>query len=119
MTKTFKAFAGKNWVALTSREAFKEADKAGKPIRIEFDNGSFRVIKNADKLPEGKPVGFSKAAADREAAKQPKKTLVEKVNETIKEVEDAAKQDKLIERVSDDLVVIKDVTTPKMLWPSH
>ncbi len=40
MTKTFKAFAGKNWVALTSREAFKEADKAGKPIRIEFDNGS-------------------------------------------------------------------------------
>jgi hypothetical protein len=70
MTKTFKAFAGKNWVALTSREAFKEADKAGKPIRIEFDNGSFRVIKNADKLPEGKPVGFSKAAADREAAKQ-------------------------------------------------
>ena len=97
MTKTFKAFAGKNWVALTSREAFKEADKAGKPIRIEFDNGSFRVIKNADKLPEGKPVGFSKAAADREAAKQ----------------------DKLIERVSDDLVVIKDVSTPKMLWPSH
>jgi hypothetical protein len=97
MTKTFKAFAGKNWVALTSREAFKEAEKAGKPIRVEFDNGSFRVIKNADKLPEGKPVGFSKAAADREAAKQ----------------------DKLIERVSDDLVVIKDVSTPKMLWPSH
>jgi len=97
MTKTFKAFAGKNWVTLTSREAFKEAEKAGKPIRIEFDNGSFRVIKNADKLPEGKPVGFSKAAADREAAKQ----------------------DKLIERVSDDLVVIKDVSTPKMLWPSH
>ena len=72
MSKTFKAFAGKNWVSLTSREAFKEADKAGKPIRVEFDNGSFRVIKNADKLPEGKPVGFSKAAADREAAKQKK-----------------------------------------------
>jgi len=78
MSKTFKAFAGTNWVALTSREAFKEADKAGKPIRIEFDNGSFRVIKNADKLPEGKPVGFSKAAADREAAKQ-KEAVVEVV----------------------------------------
>jgi hypothetical protein len=77
MTKTFKAFAGKNWVALTSREAFKEADKAGKPIRIEFDNGSFRVIKNADKLPEGKPVGFSKAAADREAAKQKEVVVAE------------------------------------------
>ncbi len=72
MSKTFKAFAGKNWVALTSREAFKEAEKAGKPIRVEFANGSFRVIKNADKLPEGKPVGFSKSAADREAAKQKK-----------------------------------------------
>jgi|TARA_R110002124_G_scaffold276558_2_gene447384 hypothetical protein len=82
MTKTFKAFAGKNWVALTSREAFKEADKAGKPIRIEFDNGSFRVIKNADKLPEGKPVGFSKAAADREAAKQKKVVKPEVVEAT-------------------------------------
>jgi len=119
MSKTFKAFAGKNWVTLTSGDAFREADKAGKPIRVEFDNGSFKVIKNLDKLPEGQPLAFTKAAADREAAKQPKKTLVEKVNETIKEVEDAAKQDKLIERVSDDLVVIKDVTTPKMLWPSH
>jgi hypothetical protein len=94
MTKTFKAFAGKNWVTLTSREAFKEAEKAGKPIRIEFDNGSFRVIKNADKLPEGKPVGFSKAAADREAAKQKKVVKPE--------------------------VVEAAATTTKLLqWPSH
>jgi hypothetical protein len=84
MTKTFKAFAGKNWVALTSREAFKEADKAGKPIRVEFANGSFRVIKNADKLPEGKPVGFSKAAADREAAKKKKEVKPEVVATTTK-----------------------------------
>ena len=97
MTKTFKAFAGKNWVALTSREAFKEADKAGKPIRIEFDNGSFRVIKNADKLPEGKPVGFSKAAADREAAKQ-KEVVKPEVVEATPAVATAASQ---------------------MLWPSH
>jgi hypothetical protein len=94
MTKTFKAFAGKNWVTLTSREAFKEAEKAGKPIRVEFDNGSFRVIKNADKLPEGKPVGFSKAAADREAAKQKKVVKPE--------------------------VVEAAATTTKLLqWPSH
>jgi len=97
MTKTFKAFAGKNWVALTSREAFKEADKAGKPIRIEFDNGSFRVIKNADKLPEGKPVGFSKAAADREAAKQ-KEVVEPEVVEAAPAAATAASQ---------------------MLWPSH
>tara|TARA_B110000285_G_scaffold162011_1_gene180946 strand:+ start:75 stop:368 length:294 start_codon:yes stop_codon:yes gene_type:complete len=97
MTKTFKAFAGKNWVALTSREAFKEADKAGKPIRIEFDNGSFRVIKNADKLPEGKPVGFSKAAADREAAKQ--KEVVEP------EVVEAAPA--------------VATATSQMVWPAH
>ena len=97
MSKTFKAFAGKNWVALTSREAFKKADKAGKPIRVEFDNGSFRVIKNADKLPEGRPVGFSKAAADRETAKQK-----EVVKPEVVEAAPAAA-----------------TATSQMTWPSH
>jgi|TARA_R110000751_G_scaffold65833_1_gene134580 hypothetical protein len=77
MSKTFKAFAGKNWVTLTSGEAFREADKAGKPIRVEFANGSFKVIKNSDKLPEGQPSAFTKAAADREAAKQKEAVAVE------------------------------------------
>ncbi len=98
MTKTFKAFAGKNWVSLTSREAFKEADKAGKPIRVEFANGSFRVIKNADKLPEGKPVGFSKAAADREAAKNNKKVVKPEVVEA---------------------APVAATTTKLLQWPSH
>jgi hypothetical protein len=113
MTKTFKAFAGKNWVSLTSGDAFREADKAGKPIRVEFANGSFKVIKNSDKLPEGQPFAFTKAAADREAAKQPKKTLVEKCNEAIEEVEDAAKQK---QTVKPEVVA---VATGPLLWPAH
>ena len=72
MTKTFKAFAGKNWVTLTSGDAFREANKAGKPIRVEFPNGSYRVIKNVENLPEGQAFAFTKAAEDRETAKQKK-----------------------------------------------
>ena len=97
MTKKFKTFTGKHWVSLASREEFKKAEKAGKPIRVEFANGSFRVIKNADKLPEGRPVGFSKAAADREAAKQE-----EIVKPEVVEAAPAAA-----------------TATSQMTWPSH
>lgn len=44
------------WVNLAKgKEIFSKADKAGKPIRVLHPSGSFKVIRNADKLPEGEP----------------------------------------------------------------
>lgn len=44
------------WVDLAKgKDIFSRADKAGKPIRVLHPSGSFKVIRHADKLPEGEP----------------------------------------------------------------
>ena len=48
-----KTFVGNEWVELPKgKELFTKADKAGVPIMVEHPNGNFKVIRNADKLPE-------------------------------------------------------------------
>tara|TARA_A100000172_G_scaffold23518_2_gene13665 strand:- start:5777 stop:5974 length:198 start_codon:yes stop_codon:yes gene_type:complete len=44
------------WFPLAKgKDIFSKADEAGKPIRIVHPSGSFKVIRNADNLPEGEP----------------------------------------------------------------
>ena len=48
-----ETFVADKWVELAKgRELFSKADKAGVPIRVVHPNGNFKVIRNADKLPE-------------------------------------------------------------------
>jgi len=50
---TMKTFVGNEWVELPKgKDLFNKADKAGVPIMVEHPNGNFKVIRNADKLPE-------------------------------------------------------------------
>ncbi len=50
---TMKTFVGNEWVELPKgKDLFNKADKAGIPIMVEHPNGNFKVIRNADKLPE-------------------------------------------------------------------
>ena len=50
---TMETFVADKWVELAKgRELFSKADKAGVPIRVVHPNGNFKVIRNADKLPE-------------------------------------------------------------------
>lgn len=72
MSKKYSAFAKKNWVTISDRKAFADAEASGRPIMLTFPNGSYRVIKNAENLPEGFAVGYSvdraKAAKQKEKA---------------------------------------------------
>ena len=65
MEKVFDVYQGKKWVELKQKEKgdrslFDKAVEAGKAIRIRglANNGKefFKVIKNADVLPEGEPL---------------------------------------------------------------
>ena len=48
-----KTFVGNEWVELPKgKELFAKAEKTGVPIMVEHPNGNFKVIRNADKLPE-------------------------------------------------------------------
>jgi hypothetical protein len=50
---TMETFVADKWLELAKgKELFSKADKAGVPIRVVHPNGNFKVIRNADKLPE-------------------------------------------------------------------
>ena len=50
---TMETFVADKWVELAKgKDLFSKADKAGVPIRVVHPNGNFKVIRNADKLPE-------------------------------------------------------------------
>ena len=54
MAKQTQLFFDNQWFPIADGfEAFKAAKDGGFPIRILHDTGSFKVIHNVDKLPEG------------------------------------------------------------------
>jgi len=54
MAKQTQLFFNDEWhPVLDGWEAFKAAKNSGFPIRILHDTGSFKVIHNAEALPEG------------------------------------------------------------------
>ena len=62
-----KTFVGNEWVELPKgKELFTKADKAGVPIMVEHPNGNFKVIRNADKLPESVATTSTKPEAVEE-----------------------------------------------------
>jgi hypothetical protein len=65
MAKRFQKFTGKQWVDIKRKDwkdtkAWDAAVEAKLPIRIVHESGSFKVIRNTDKLPEGKKLGNRK-----------------------------------------------------------
>jgi hypothetical protein len=62
-----KTFVGNEWVELPKgKDLFNKADKAGVPIMVEHPNGNFKVIRNADKLPESVATTSTKPEAVEE-----------------------------------------------------
>lgn len=54
MAKQTQLFFNDEWLPIADGfESFKAAKEEGFPIRILHDTGSFKVIHNVDKLPEG------------------------------------------------------------------
>ena len=50
---TMQTFVANEWVELAKgKELFKKASDSGVPIRVLHPNGTFKIIRNADKLPE-------------------------------------------------------------------
>ena len=50
---TMQTFVANEWVELTKgKDLFSKAADSGVPIRVVHPNGNFKVIRNADKLPE-------------------------------------------------------------------
>ena len=50
---TMETFVADKWVELTKgKDLFGKAADSGVPIRVLHPNGNFKVIRNADKLPE-------------------------------------------------------------------
>lgn len=65
-----KTFVGNGWVELPKgKELFNKADKAGVPIMVVHPNGNFKVIRNADKLPETAAATSTKPKAVEEKLK--------------------------------------------------
>ena len=57
MAKTAQLFFDNKWLPISEGyEAFQTAKSEGFPIRILHDNGSYKVIANAAKLPYNEPV---------------------------------------------------------------
>ena len=62
-----ETFVADKWVELAKgKELFSKADKAGVPIRVVHPNGNFKVIRNADKLPESVETTSTKPKAVEE-----------------------------------------------------
>ena len=54
MAKSTELFFNDEWIKMAEGfESFKAAKSEGFPIRVVHPSGSFKVIHNADKLPEG------------------------------------------------------------------
>lgn len=52
-----KKSKGTTWIELDKgKDNFNKVVKVGRPIRVIHPSGSFKVIRNADNLPEGEPV---------------------------------------------------------------
>tara|TARA_A100001391_G_C5063102_1_gene276536 strand:+ start:148 stop:390 length:243 start_codon:yes stop_codon:yes gene_type:complete len=50
---TMQTFVANEWVELAKgKELFSKVSDSGVPIRVLHPNGNFKVIRNADKLPE-------------------------------------------------------------------
>ena len=50
---TMQTFVANEWVELAKgKELFSKVSDSGVPIRVLHPNGNFKVICNADKLPE-------------------------------------------------------------------
>jgi hypothetical protein len=65
MAKRFQKFTGKKWVDIKRKDwkdtsGWDAAVEAQLPIRIVHHSGSFKVIKFAENLPEGKDLGQRK-----------------------------------------------------------
>jgi hypothetical protein len=65
MAKRFQKFTGKKWTNIVRKSWNDKTDweaaiAAKMPIRIVHDSGSFKVIKFAENLPEGKEMGKRK-----------------------------------------------------------
>ena len=84
---TMETFVADKWVELAKgKELFSKADKAGVPIMVEHPNGSFKVIRNADNLPDNMrrtssiPAGDSpeEVEAKLEAAHKRANKIIEK-----------------------------------------
>ena len=50
---TMQTFVANEWVELAKgKELFSKVSDSGVPIRVLHPNGNFKIIRNADKLPE-------------------------------------------------------------------
>jgi len=50
---TMEAFVAGKWAAMKKgKDLFNKVAEVGYPIRVVHPNGNFKVIRNADKLPE-------------------------------------------------------------------
>lgn len=66
--KYFQYHTGARWVDLP-KGAYKAAVEAGRPVRIFYTSGSFKVLKNAENLPKSEQIKNSvKTAAKTTAA---------------------------------------------------
>lgn len=64
---TMETFVADKWVELPKgRELFAKAADSGVPIRVVHPNGNFKVIRNADKLPENVATTSTKPKAVEE-----------------------------------------------------
>ena len=64
---TMETFVADKWVELTKgKDLFSKAADSGVPIRVVHPNGNFKVIRNADKLPESVATTSTKPEAVEE-----------------------------------------------------
>ena len=62
--RQLQAWVGKKWETLDKgRDLFKKTVDAGVPVRVLHPKGTFKVIKNADKLPKKEPRSSSELKA--------------------------------------------------------
>ena len=62
-----ETFVANKWVELPKgRELFAKAADSGIPVRVVHPNGNFKVIRNADKLPENVATTSTKPKAVEE-----------------------------------------------------
>jgi lambda repressor-like predicted transcriptional regulator len=93
---TMETFVADKWVELAKgKDLFSKADKAGVPIRVVHPNGNFKVIRNAEKLPEAVATTSTKPKAVEEkleaAHKRANKIIAKAIKEAVPDEERANK----------------------------
>ena len=91
-----ETFVSGKWVELAKgRELFAKAANSGVPIRVVHPNGNFKVIRNADKLPEAVATTSTKPKAVEEkleaAHKRANKIIAKAIKEAVPDEERANK----------------------------